>query len=205
MGEKRRAAVLEVWSENGYDMYVRGMQRMKRTLFALALVVALAGIAVIQQFATAQTTALPTKEAPEIGFLAPAFELETLDGGKLGIARGELDKPVIVNFWASWCDPCRMEAPILSDLYLKYKDQIDIYGVNGTLYDDLASVEAFVKQYKYEFPILLDRENGVYKSYRVPGYPTSFFIDRNGVVRDVIIGLPGHEEFESRLKRLIEG
>ncbi|MCI3923837.1 redoxin domain-containing protein [Paenibacillus sp. TRM 82003] len=175
---------------------------MRRTLTALAIVLSLAALAVIQQFATAQTTALPTEESPEIGYLAPAFELDTLDGGKLGIG-GKRDKPVIVNFWASWCDPCRMEAPLLSDLYEKYKDKLDIYGVNGTKYDELVSVEAFVKQYQYTFPTLLDRENDVFKLYRVPGYPTSYFIDANGVVRDIVVGLPGHEEYEKRVKRLI--
>jgi len=173
-------------------------------VIALSIVALLAGLAIIQQFATAQTAALPTEEAPKIGYLAPSFELETLDGGTLGVKRGEREKPVIVNFWASWCDPCRLEAPFLSDLYVKYGDRIDIYGVNGTEYDDMASVQAFVKQYKYEFPTLLDSKSAVFKLYQVPGYPTSFFIDRDGVVRDIVIGLPGHEEFERRLKKLLE-
>ncbi|TLS54240.1 TlpA family protein disulfide reductase [Paenibacillus antri] len=177
---------------------------MRKTVLALAIVILLAGLAIIQQFATAQTAALPTEEAPKIGYLAPSFELKTLDGGTLGIGRGEREKPVIVNFWASWCDPCRMEAPILSDLYEKYKDRLDIYGVNGLEYDEMTSVQAFVKQYKYEFPTLLDEKSAAFKLYQVPGYPTSFFIDRRGVVQDIVVGLPGHEEFERRLKKLLE-
>lgn len=176
---------------------------MRKTLAALGIVLALAALAVIQQLATAKTAALPTEEAPKIGFLAPAFELDTLDGGKLGIG-GKRDKPVIVNFWASWCDPCRLEAPLLSNLYEEYKDRLDIYGVNGTKYDDMIGVQAFVKQYQYTFPTLLDRENEVYKLYQVPGYPTSVFIDADGVIRDIVIGLPGHEEYENRLKQLLK-
>jgi len=177
---------------------------MKKTLLALAAALLLAGIAVVQQLATAKTTALPTEEAPKVGYLAPAFELKTLDGGTLGIARGERDKPVILNFWASWCDPCRMEAPLLAELYDAYGDKIDIYGVNGTLYDDKVGIEAFLKQYQIRYPTLLDERNEVFKLYQVPGYPTSVFIDKRGVVREIVIGLPGYEEFRKKVADLAE-
>jgi thiol-disulfide isomerase/thioredoxin len=178
---------------------------VKKTVTVLVLVLILAGIAVIEQLATAsQTASIPTEEAPKVGFLAPSFELGTLDGKKLGMQRGAREKPVIINFWASWCDPCRLEAPFLADLYVKYEDRLDIYGVNGTAYDDMASIQAFVKQYQYTFPTLLDEKSEVFKLYQVPGYPTSFFVDRNGVVQDVMIGLPGHDEFEKRVKKLLK-
>ncbi|HZG56594.1 TlpA family protein disulfide reductase [Paenibacillus sp.] len=177
---------------------------MRKTWAALGLVVALAAIAIVQQLAAAQTVATPTEVAPKIGYLAPTFELETIEGGRLGIQRGEREKPVIVNFWASWCDPCRLEAPILSALYEKYGDRVDIYGVNGIDTDDMASVRAFIELYEYKFPTLLDRKGEVYDLYRVMGYPTSYFIDRDGVVRDMIVGLPGHAEFERRLVKLID-
>jgi thiol-disulfide isomerase/thioredoxin len=183
------------------------MRHVKKTVTVLAIIIVLAGMAVIEQLATAsQATSIPTEEAPKVGYLAPSFELDTLEGGSLGIGQGPRDSAVIVNFWASWCDPCRLEAPFLADMYVKYGDQLDIYGVNGTAYDDLASVKAFVKQYQYTFPTLLDEKGEIFKLYQVPGYPTSFFIDRNGVIRDIMIGLPdnGHEEFEKRLKKLLK-
>lgn len=177
---------------------------MNKSVAALGLVLCLAGLAIVQQLVSAYSTALPTEEAPEAGYLAPSFELETLDGGRAGIARGKPDKPIIVNFWASWCDPCRLEAPFLSDLHARYKDRVDFLGVNVTKYDDISGAEAFVRQYQYRFPTLLDKEGAVFAKYKVPGYPTSFFIDRNGVIKDVLIGLPGHEEFEARLIRLLD-
>lgn len=176
----------------------------KTTWFTLAAAAGLAVLAVIQQFAFAQTAALPTEEKPEIGFLAPSFELETLDGGTLGISGGEREKPVVINFWASWCDPCRLEAPILADLHEKYKDRLDIYGVNGTNTDDMNSVRAFVELYEYKFPTLLDKKGEVYDRYRLLGYPTSFLVDRHGVIRDMIIGLPGYAEFERRVVALLD-
>lgn len=176
---------------------------MKKTVAVLGLVIVLAVIAIVQQFATAEMTALPTEEKPQIGYLAPSFELDTLEGGTLGISRGEREKAVILNFWASWCDPCRLEAPFLVDIYDKYNEELEIYAVNGTEYDKMAGIEAFVKQYQYKFPVLLDRKSEVFNRYEVPGYPTSVFIDRNGVIQDIVIGLPGHEEFEKRVSKLI--
>jgi thiol-disulfide isomerase/thioredoxin len=176
---------------------------MKKTVTVLIIVLILAGIAVAQQFAAAKTSALPTEEAPKIGYLAPAFTLSTLDGGVLGVSRGEREKALLINFWASWCDPCREEAPLLSNLHEKYGDKLEIYGVNGLQYDQLDSVKAFVKLYQYKFPILLDDKSEVYNRYKVLGYPTSFLIDRRGVVKDIVIGLPDHEEFEKKIKQLI--
>lgn len=177
---------------------------MKKTLLTLIAVFALAGIAVVQQLATAHTNTLPSEEAPKIGYLAPAFQLSTLDGGVLGVSRGERDKALLINFWASWCDPCRLEAPLLADLHEKYGDRLDIYGVNGLKFDTLVGVKAFVKQYQYNFPILLDEQSAVYDLYKVPGYPTSVLVDRSGVIKDIVIGLPpDHEEFEKKIKQLI--
>lgn len=177
---------------------------MRKTWFALAVVLALAVVAIAEQLTSAQTAALPTDEAPKVGYLAPAFQLDTLDGGTLGIGRERREKPVILNFWASWCDPCRLEAPILAALHEKYGDRIDIYGVNGTETDDMDGVRAFVALYDYKFPTLLDKKSEAYRKYQVLGYPTSFFIDRDGVIRDMIIGLPGYEEFERRLLALLK-
>lgn len=177
---------------------------MKRTVVVIIFVLALAGIAVAQQFATAHISALPAEEAPKIGYLAPAFQLSTLDGGVLGVNRQERDKALLINFWASWCDPCRLEAPFLAELHEKYGKQLDIYGVNAIQYDSLVGVKAFIKQYQYKFPILLDEKSAVYDLYKVPGYPTSVLVDRDGVIRDIIIGLPDHDEFEKKVIKLIK-
>jgi len=178
---------------------------MKKTVISLAVILVLAGAAVIQQIVTAQTAALPTEEAPKIGYLAPAFELQTLDGGAKGIARGELEKPILMNFWASWCDPCRLEAPVLADIYMKYGDQLEIYGVNGTEFDQMEGVESFVQQYQVKFPVLLDPESKVFNQYKVQGFPTTFLIDRNGVIQDIVLGMPPeHEEFEKKVLKLLK-
>jgi thiol-disulfide isomerase/thioredoxin len=108
---------------------------------------------------------------------APSFSIMGLDGRSYGIT-GQRDKPVMLNFWESWCGPCEEEAPYLKLIYEKYKDQFDIYAVNTTNKDNLESVKSFVKQYRLPFPILLDGDGNVSDLYRVTLYPTSFLIDR---------------------------
>src|SRR4051794_16340982 len=104
----------------------------------------LAGIAIYQNIqAKHKETILPTEEAPKASFLAPSFTLTGLDGSTYTVG-GAREKPLFVNFWASWCGPCEEEAPDLVNLYNKYKGQFDLYAVNVTQGDKLENVKAFV-------------------------------------------------------------
>ncbi len=125
---------------------------------------------------------------PQVGSPAPDFTLKTLDGAAITLSqlRGH---PVLINFWASWCVACRAEAPDLERLYSKYRGHgLVVLGVNITQQDTLADARQFVASYKLTFPIPLDDQGSVMAAYRVPGLPTSYFIDRSGVIRDFIIG-----------------
>jgi thiol-disulfide isomerase/thioredoxin len=96
---------------------------------------------------------------------------------------------VLINFWASWCTACRAEAPELQQLYTQYKGQgLVILGVNVTQQDTVADAEAYVDEFKMTFPVPMDEQGEVTKAYRVPGLPTSFFIDPQGIIRNVIMG-----------------
>lgn len=138
---------------------------------------------------TGQTTGGPIP-APQTGFLAPAFELETLDGQI--ISSNDLrGRPLILNFWASWCAPCRAEMPALQAVAEAYRETgLLVLAVNATSQDRPADVGAFVGQYGLTFPILLDREGQVGRRYQVQSLPTTFFIGRDGLIRDVVIGGP---------------
>ncbi|MDB5056310.1 MAG: thiol-disulfide oxidoreductase ResA family protein [Bacilli bacterium] len=141
--------------------------------------------------------------APKAHFQAPAFDLEGMDGQTYKVG-GKRDKPVLVNFWASWCDACEIEAPDLKQLYDKYKGQFDLYAVNTTDKDHLADAQAFVKSHSLPFPILLDTKGKAADLYRFSFIPTSFLIDRNGVVVEVV-NLLTAKELESKIKKLIKG
>lgn len=151
-----------------------------------------------------RSSALPEEEAPREQFLAPSFALKGLDGQTYVVDSGEKrDKALLINFWASWCKPCHDEAPDLVYLQQKYVNDLDIYGVNALKSDRLWSVEAFVEEHHIPFPVLLDEQNEVTDLYNVYGFPTSFLVDRNGVIREIIWGILPREQLEKKVKRLI--
>lgn len=127
-----------------------------------------------------------TGSPPTAGNAAPDFTLTTLEGDELALSdlRG---RPVLVNFWASWCGPCRQEAPHLVDAYDRFAaDGLVILGVN--MEEDRGTAEQFARDYGFEFPVLLDTDGNVLRQYHITGPPSSFFIDRDGVVRSVVLG-----------------
>lgn len=109
------------------------------------------------------------------------FQLTTIDGRKIKLSDLK-GKVIMLNFWATWCGPCTNEAPLLVRLYEQYKNQaFEILAISGDVATDHYKVNLFAKEHKYAFPVLFD--DGVEKLYKIPGYPTSVFIDRQGKVR----------------------
>lgn len=176
----------------------------RKNIAVLLLVLVLAGLAMYQSVQTREKeVVLPTETAPKPNYLAPDFELMGMDGQAYQVG-GRREKPLFLNFWASWCAPCEEEAPDLVRLYEKYKDKMDLYAVNVTGNDELEAAKAFATRYKFTFPVLIDEESNVAKLYRFQVIPTSFLIDRNGVIVDVI-NLLEPDELEKKMKKLIEG
>lgn len=134
------------------------------------------------------------------GYVAPDFSLQTLKGKsvKLSDFRG---KNVIVNFWATWCPPCRVEAPELEKYYKANKNNdftilaVDLTGTEKNPSD----VKGFVDDHGLTFPVLLDTDNNVSTTYRVMGYPTSYFIDKKGVIHRKVVGAMN----ENTVKQLV--
>ncbi len=131
--------------------------------------------------------------SPREGFSAPDFTLDLLGDGQLTLSdlRG---KAVMVNLWASWCPPCRAEMPAIEKVYQAFQAQgLVVLGVNTTFQDSESDVAAFVEEFGLTFPILLDHEGGVSRRYQMRGLPSTFFIDRQGIIRTVVIGGPMSE------------
>jgi len=128
--------------------------------------------------------------APQQGFLAPEFELKTMEGEavKLSDLRGQA---VLVNLWATWCPPCRAEMPAIEKVYNEYKDQgFVVLAINMTYQDTFANIAPFIEEYGLTFPILLDETSQVGTAYQLRSLPSSFFIDRGGMISEVVIGGP---------------
>ena len=135
--------------------------------------------------------------APIVDALAPDFELETVDGDliRLSDLRGEV---VALNFWATWCAPCRLEMPDLQARADAYGDRLSVLGVN---FDETAEeVDAFRREVGVRFPLLLDPGGEVQRLYRVLGYPTTFFIDSEGVIRIQHLGLMSADQIDQYLE-----
>ncbi len=142
------------------------------------------------------------EELPEEGFRAPDFTLKGLDGQTYTLSK--VNKPVVVNFWASWCPPCKAEAPELVKLYDKYGDHVEIYAVNMMTQDNVKDAQGFVNEYGFQFPVPVDEEGVVAGAYRIQAIPTSFFIDSDGIIVKKVIGLVTPEELDNLFKQLAE-
>lgn len=133
------------------------------------------------------------EEGLEVGTIPPDFELSTLDGKKLRLSDFH-GKKVLLNFWASWCDPCKEEMPDLQSFYdEKAKNyNVEIVAVNLTHLEKGGNykekIETFIEKYGLTFPVPLDEKGNVQKQYRVFAIPTSYIIGSNGVIQDKVIG-----------------
>ncbi len=118
---------------------------------------------------------------------APAFSLVSLPDGEVRKIADYAGTVVLVNFWATWCGPCRHEMPLLNRLHRRYRDKgFTVLGI--ALDDDARIVRAFVRRLGVQFPILHDPTQRTAKAYKVFAYPTSFLIDRAGIVRAIYLG-----------------
>ena len=160
----------------------------RRAIYSLILLLGLAWIYVsADRSGTSTAGQIP---APQQGFLAPDFELKTPTGEtvRLSDLRGQA---VLVNLWATWCPPCRAEMQAIETVYNEYKDQgFVVLAVNMTYQDDPLDVMPFVTDQGLTFPILLDETGDMANAYQLNSLPSSYFIGRDGIIREVVIGGP---------------
>jgi peroxiredoxin len=134
---------------------------------------------------------------------APDFTLKSQKDGniKLSELRG---KVILINFWASWCGPCRQEMPVLDELYRHYRPlDFTILGVNVEQNSDDA--KSLLKDVPVSFPILFDTENKISKLYDVKGMPSTVLVDRDGNIRYVHMGYQSgvEAEYQTQIRELI--
>lgn len=175
----------------------------RRTFILAAGVAALAtagcgSVGRLGRFIPGTQTGSSARAESEPDAAAPDFTLKLLDGGefKLAAYRG---RPVVLNFWASWCGPCRAEAPVLEEAWQQYRDQ-GVMVVGIAVQDREETARAFIKEFGLTYPIGLDGDDRVATLYQVTGLPTSVFIDGRGRVRHRWVGAIG----KSRLTLLVD-
>ena len=137
-------------------------------------------------FLTLLTVAVLRHSAPpEPGDRAPAFSGDLLEGGSFasGTHGG---KPMVVNFWASWCVPCEDEAPILSRAHAEYRNEVDFVGIN--IRDALSEAIAFKDRTNMDYTHVRDPDLRIYDDFGLTGQPETFFIDDEGVIVEHVAG-----------------
>jgi peroxiredoxin len=154
--------------------------------------------------ASESTTGLPPA-SPRKNFLAPDFTLELLGGGQVTLSdlRG---KVVVLNFWATWCPSCRDEMPAIERIYQAYKHLgVEVLAVNATDQDSQADVSAFIEEHNLTFPVPLDRTGAVNDRYLLQGLPSTYFIDRSGMIQSVVVGGPmGEALIQSKIEEMLK-
>ena len=145
--------------------------------------------------------------APQVGRAAPDFLLETAGGDTLRLSDLQ-GRPVVLNFWATWCPPCRQEMPELVAAYAEH-EQAGLVIVGVDLQEADGPVQRFAEEFGIRFPLVIDRDGEVADAWRlggpVEGIPTSYFVDETGVIRDLYYGPMTGEILEERLAELLAG
>jgi peroxiredoxin len=141
----------------------------------------------------------------ERGSVAPGFTLARLDGGEVSLAelRGRV---VLINFWATWCEPCRQEMPAMERLYHRHREAgFELLAIS--VGEAPEPVRAFRDELGLSFPILLDRDKAVSNAYQTYRFPESYLVDREGLVVERYVGPRewDHEAYVERVGRLLAG
>ncbi len=147
------------------------------------------------------TDRLPTGVAPRPDAVAPDFQLSTFDGQTVHLAdlRG---KPVVLNFWASWCEPCRDEQPAVNTLWQRYQSRGVVFvGIN--IQDTPHDALGFIRQYGVAYPVVSDPKGAVYIDYGVVGVPETYLVTREGKIKQKLVGPVDPNRLATLLEELL--
>jgi thiol-disulfide isomerase/thioredoxin len=172
---------------------------MRKRVLAIAVftLVVTAGFWYFINDTTAHRTTVP-ETGITVGKTAPSFTLQALDGGAVKI--GKTGQITVLNFWATWCPPCREEMPELEVFATKHKNEIVFGAVN--LQETVEKVRAFLDQNKYTMPVLLDTDGKAGSEFLIRAIPTTIILDKNGVIQFRKSGPVTADELEAVLKEV---
>ena len=173
----------------------------------LTLVIGIIGVVLLTTYGLKSATPKPevgTGIGFGVGSVAPNFTLQDLSGNtvRLSDLKG---KAVYINFWASWCPPCKDEIPELEKFYRKNKDKVVMLAINITYKDTLNDIQKILQENNITYPILLDYDEskGAAALFGITGVPEHFFIDKNGVLKAKGIGPMSLELLQRNLAKAL--
>ena len=176
---------------------------LRTLVIILGILVATIAVSFLLQLRDSLLDRLPglPEQGPTQNAEVPDFTLETVDGKTVSLSdyRG---RPVVINFWATWCAPCREEMPLLQETYDAHRDDgLVVIGVN--VRETPEKVKRFLAEVGVEFPVLLDSEGAAVNRYLVTSLPLTFFVDREGRLRTLVVGGMTEAVLEERLARIL--
>ena len=117
------------------------------------------------------------------------YDFTVVDGNGKSVKLSDyVGKPIVLNFWASWCGPCKSEMPEFQQVFAEMGEQVQFLMVNATVSDTMADAKSFINQYGYTFPVVFDTRGEALYTYGVDAFPTTFFLDKTGTVAGYVVG-----------------
>ncbi|MFC1932120.1 TlpA family protein disulfide reductase [Chloroflexota bacterium] len=175
---------------------------MNRLLAATLMLILTVGLLIAG--CASSSTSGGSAQAPQVGKLAPDFQLLNLEGQSISLNdfRGS---PVILNFWATWCSPCRAEMPFLQEIYEDWTGKSpSVAMLTINIKENSTRVKDFLETYNLSLPVLLDTDGNVSNKYNITGIPTTFFIDKDGIIQEKIVGaFRNKEQIEEHLGKIV--
>lgn len=167
-------------------------------IIALVVILAAAGLWHLATINSPKQDAV-AETGVTVGKKLTPFTLPDLEGKS--IALGKPGKVTVINFWATWCPPCRAEMPELDRFYQKYRQTVDFYAVN--VQEPPGQVAEFLAKNQYSLPVITDKEGAVARMYRINAIPTTIVVDAHGVIRYRKAGGVTMAELEGVIKELL--
>ena len=133
------------------------------------------------------------------------FEVLDINGNKVKLS-DFYGKPIVVNFWATWCGPCKTELPEFEEMYNEYNEKIEFLMVNLTdgYNDTVENVKEFIRENNYEFPVYFDTEYSATNAYRIYSIPQTLFIDKDGNIIKLYKGQISRQTLQRYIEKMLE-
>lgn len=181
------------------------MASKKNITLAIVIIIIIAIIIIIQNpFKKSESSELGIIQSSDtgidIGSLAPDFILESLEGKAIKLSDFRGKKAVVINFWASWCPPCRQEMPVFEEIFQNNKGKVEILGVD--LQESPETIRKFLEEIPVTYTLLLDPNSEVKAAYNIFTQPVTYFLDKDGIIIDKKFGFLIEEEIKEKFKKI---